>query len=108
MKAIMINPETQTVEVIEFKGDFRDIQKAIDCRCFTTVSIDGPSMDSIFVDDEGLLASDGYVFDYLGHPIAGKGMILGCDSEGESISTGLSVVEVYRNINWRGYCEFEV
>ena len=108
MKAIIIDPQTMTVEETDFVGDYRDIQNTVQCRCFTIVNIDGPTNDALFVDDEGLLKGSGHVFKYMGYPLVGRGLILGTDDEGESIGTGLTVPDVSANVEWVGECTFNL
>lgn len=108
MRTILIDPETQTVTELDFEGDFRDIQKTIGCSCFTCVHIDGDNQEAIFVDDEGLLKGSGFVFEFLGQPLVGKGLIMGCDDEGESIGTPLPLSTITDQIRWRGECTFNL
>ena len=56
MLAFLINPTTETIEVVEHDGDYKNIQKLIKASLFTTVCIKydedkGVSTD-IYVDDE--------------------------------------------------------
>jgi hypothetical protein len=108
MRTILIDPEAQTVTELDFEGNYLDIQKTIGCRCFTVVGIDGPDQEGIFVDDEGLLHGEGFVFKFNGHPLVGKGLIMGCDNEGESIGTTLSVPVIRNQIEWLGICHFNL
>ena len=102
MRTILIDPEAQTVEELDFKGDYKKIQMTIGCSCFTSFNIDGPDYETIYVDDEGLLQPSGFVFEYQGHPLVGRGLIMGCDDEGASIGTTLNLDDVKDNIQFRG------
>lgn len=104
MRTILIDPEKQTVEELEFMGNYTDIQNIIGCRCFTTLNLGGETNDAVFVDDEGLFHDSGYVFTIEGRPLVGKGLIMGCDDEGESISTTVSLEEVRYKVRFRGEC----
>lgn len=108
MRTILIDPATQTVKELEFEGNYKKIQETIDCGCFDVVHIDGPNQEAIFIDDEGLLKGSGFVFAFMGKPLVGKGLIMGCDDEGESIGTTLSVSSIYNNIEWIGECTFNL
>jgi len=94
-KAILIDPETSTVTVVEIE-DYKDILKHIGCDVFTS----GCSFnrDTIFVDDEGLLklkeGNKGFSIDCYHGPFAGRGLVCGHDSEGESVNCESNVVEV--------------
>ena len=37
MQAILIDPYTQTIEVVEYSGDYKDIYALLGCDLFTTV-----------------------------------------------------------------------
>jgi hypothetical protein len=95
MRAIKINSNEQTVEVIDFEGDFRAIQKEIDVDCFTVVELNGEG-DTLFVDDEGLFKETNFfVVEGYPQPLAGHGLILGTDLDsGESRGTDMEVPEV--------------
>ena len=93
-KAILIDPETSTVTVVEFDG-YKDIQKLIGCDVFTTGCYVGK--DVIFVDDEGLLKLNDVKLGFtIGahQPLAGKGLVCGHDGEGEGVDCESNVIEV--------------
>lgn len=108
MKAIFINAEEQTVEEVEHKGeDISEIQEMIGCRCFTVVSLGyEPDSDGIFIDDEGLLRNEFHAFRFEGYPqpLAGNGLILGCDYEGRSVSPKMSLQEAKEKVSFMGLC----
>ena len=90
-KGYKIDAEKRTITEVEV-GDYKTIYphlstsiKAVDC--FTVVGIEKD--DSIYVDDEGLLTIqfDTPFFLYEGYPqpLAGNGLVLGTDEEGESV-----------------------
>jgi len=84
MQAILIDPYTQTIEVVDYSGDWRDIKTLLGCELFTTVYISDE--DSIYVDDEGLYVEDQRFFKLKGYPqpLAGRGLVIGTDEEGNS------------------------
>ena len=100
MKAILINPFEQSVTEVEYSGDFRDIYKLIDAQCFDCARIS--RMDGIFVDDEGLLNAPTHFFEHSEYPspLAGKGLIVGCDNRGESQSCQTTVEEVKAKVTF--------
>ena len=108
MRTILIDPEARTIEELEFEGNYQDIQKTIGCSCFTTLNLGGETNDAVFVDDEGLLKGSGFVFTLNGHPLVGKGLIMGCDDEGESIGTTVKMSEVLGAVEWVGEREFNL
>jgi hypothetical protein len=93
MKAILIDPFAKEITEIEYDGNWQQIGKIIDCELFTTAGLsDG---DTVFVDDEGLFKGETAFFKHAHYPqpLAGKGLILGTDSEGDSISPQLTLLE---------------
>ena len=89
MKAILINPKLQTINYVDYSGDYRDISKLTECTTFTAVYPFDNCEDTIYLDDEGLLKSSNYCFtfrcdDGRNQPLMGNALILGTDDEGES------------------------
>lgn len=100
MRAILIDPEAKTITEVEYTGDYKNIYEHIGADCFTAVGIDhyeNEDRETIFVDDEGLYREPQYFFIWQGYdqPLAGKGLILGTNAEGESVATsyGLDYVK---------------
>jgi hypothetical protein len=66
-------------------------------------------VDSIYIDDEGLFVDDQLFFEYGGDAqsvrLAGNGLILGVDDEGNSISPTTTIEEVKGRVGFlpRGY-----
>ena len=106
MKAILIDPFTRSVSEVEYSGNYKDIYDLIDCDTFTLASID-PDGDGIFVDDEGLFKPEQAFFWHKGYPqpLAGKGLVLGCDEEGESISPKTTLEEVKANTQFLNHAQ---
>lgn len=108
MKAILIDPIEKKITEVDHDGDYKQIYRLIDCEIFTTVGIDSPDEtsdprdNSIFIDDEGLLNDPRYFFQWSGYPqpLAGKGLILGCNEEGESCSTNWTVNRVRKKVTF--------
>lgn len=102
MKAILIDPYTNTVSEVEHNGDYREIYKKIDCECFTCVNIEDD--DTIFVDDEGLLKlteeTRFFVFDGYPQPLAGKGLVLGTDDAGETVAVKATLQEIRERVKF--------
>ena len=93
MKAILIDPERKAITEVEYDGNHRSINKLIDADLFDVVRI-SPDGDGIFVDDEGLYRQNHYwKLDGCASPLAGKGLVLGVDAQGESISPQSTTIE---------------
>jgi hypothetical protein len=102
MRAILIDPFTQTIEEVDYSGDYKDIYSLIECDLFTTVYLPNTSDDTLFVDDEGLYVENQRFFkiDGFEQPLAGRGLLLGTDEEGESIDCMSTVEEVKAIVSW--------
>lgn len=90
-KGYLINAENRTITLVEV-GDYKTIYPLISTKlktvdCFTVVGIEED--DSIYVDDEGLLTiqfdTPFFLYDGYPQPLAGNGLVLGTDEEGESV-----------------------
>lgn len=88
MKAYLIDPVQRTVEEVAFNDsrDYHQIHELIGADCYDVARINREG-DGIFVDDEGLLRSGilpAFQTTLYGGPLAGRGLCLGCDPEGET------------------------
>lgn len=98
MKAILINPETQTISEIRIRKGYKAIQKAIDCE-----TIDAPvafdNEDTLYCDDEGLFKPQkgGIIAKDWAIPILGKVLILGSDHKGNSVDVR-GTIETYKDM----------
>lgn len=113
MKAILIDPYSafenigdgllqitphRAVREIEIESGIDAIYEALSTEqnpvtCFDVCRIaDG---DGIFVDDEGLLKPCDHFFIWKDYPqpLAGRGLILGCDEEGNSVAPRVTLEE---------------
>lgn len=98
MKAFLINPwafsriDIQFLTEVEYTGDFHQISELITppdhdpVRWFTAVQLNRAG-DTVYVDDEGLFNVSHFMFiKSYPQPLAGCGLILGTDKEGNSTS----------------------
>tara|TARA_R100001198_G_C5153139_1_gene161688 strand:+ start:192 stop:611 length:420 start_codon:yes stop_codon:yes gene_type:complete len=100
MKAILINPKLQTINEINYSGDYKDISKLTECNIFTCVYPFDNCEDTIYLDDEGLLKPSNYCFtfrcdDGRNHPLMGNALILGTDDEGDSkdVESSIKIIQ---------------
>lgn len=98
---ILIDPDTRTVSHVEVKGDYTAIYPIIDARCFTVAPIKGDG-DGIYLDDNGLFSVGKAVWytDLYPEGLIGKGLIMGTDEEGESVSPVIDIETVRQSIRW--------
>ena len=107
MKAILIDVHTQSITEVEHDNTLDNIYELLNCRTFDVVRID--EVNSIYIDDEGLFVDDQLFFEYGGDAqsvrLAGNGLILGVDDEGNSISPTTTIEEVKGRVGFlpRGY-----
>jgi hypothetical protein len=94
MKAIRIDSNSGKVEQVETTGKLPDIYRLLGCKYIEAVR---PSIlvgaDILYVDEEGLLHGENLFFkiDGFPQPIAGNGLILGTDEEGDNNDCETSV-----------------
>lgn len=97
MQAILIDPYKEELRAVEYNGDYKQIYEHIKADCFTLVRL--ANDDDVFVDDEGLLKvtpeTKFFMLRDYPQPLAGYGLILGNDEEGESVDVH-HTVEFYR------------
>jgi hypothetical protein len=114
MRAILIDPEKRTITETEFEGDYRKIQAILGCESFTSGSrpLNGSleeGFDSVYVSDDYLEDRDDPRFWFQvdadrdppsSYPIAGLGLILGVDEQGENRDARISVEELTKRITF--------
>lgn len=86
----LIDPASNSISRLEFPTGKRVLDvmyEAIGCDLVEIVYLNG-ERDGVFVDEEGLLKpqKDFFYIEGTHQPLAGRGVVLGCDSEGETIS----------------------
>ncbi len=109
MKAFLIDPHEKEVREIDWTADWRDISKILDCQYFTAV-VTGPELDAdaLYVDDEGLFVEDGQAFfewDGHVHTLAGYGLLVGTDSEGDTVAPVHTLEQVKAKVTFMGRME---
>lgn len=94
MRAILIDPFEKEVREIDWSGKYHDISNILDCQYFDVAYIGSDDGDVIYVDDEGLFREKGQeYFAFAGHPhpLAGYGLLVGTDAEGETVAPKMSI-----------------
>jgi len=96
MKALLITPDTQTIDVIDIISH-DDIVKLIGYDTITSDEI-GPEGDRLFFDEECFLrgTSGRFQIDTV-IPVSGKGVIVGSTNVGTILRDAVSNVESIRN-----------
>ena len=97
----LIDPFAETVTKVAYEGDFTCIYKHIKASLFTCVYLE--DSDAIFVDDEGLLGvKDQRFFTFKGYhePLAGRGLVLGANAEGDTTSPKITMEKLTELISF--------
>jgi len=96
MRAILIDPVARTMTEVDYDGDYKSIYRLIDVDMFEVMQIS--DIESVFIDEEGLLKEPAPTHYFKigddGHPLSGKGLVLGVNDEGDSIATQLTIDEL--------------
>tara|TARA_R110000823_G_scaffold58469_1_gene140754 strand:+ start:395 stop:757 length:363 start_codon:yes stop_codon:yes gene_type:complete len=102
MKAILIDVTKQEIKEVLHNDTLESIYNFVDCGTFDVVRID--DTNSIYIDDEGLFIEDQLYFNYKGTTdsvsLAGNGLVLGVDEEGETISPSLTLKDVQKAVTF--------
>jgi len=101
VKAILIDPFEMTVSEVFYGGELSDIYALVGASPVTVVNF-GNDGDGIFIDDEGLFRGGQQYFKFEGYPqpLAGKGLILGVDDNGDSVAPVITLAEAKASVRW--------
>ena len=93
MLAFLINPNNKSITEVTYTGMLRDIYEHVGASLLCTCDINKAG-DTIYLDDEGLMNKKLF-FKLTGckNPLAGKGLVLGTDPQGNSISPVTETLE---------------
>jgi hypothetical protein len=111
-RAILIDAENRCIKEVEIEDGIQDIYKNIKCELFTVAGNfnedpENNLLDSLLVDDEGLLTPGKPVFKF--NPpgwewqseFAGNGLITGVDyNNGETISCRIPLFDLATYVEW--------
>ena len=108
MKAILINPKLQTINEINYSGDYKDIQKLTECSTFTAIYPFDNCEDTIYLDDEGLLKPSNYCFTFkydngYVQPLMGNALILGTNDKCDSADVETPLDEIKKRVSFKGH-----
>lgn len=107
MRAIKINPYDRTVTEIDVAPGIAAIYAAMSVpkhtvELFTVISLDSRGDESVYLDDEGLLQPGRAIWRLRGYPspLAGCGLVLRRNDEGETIATRVPLAEMAAAVAW--------
>lgn len=101
MQAYLIDPVDQTVESIEYNGDWTTISWWLNCDTFDVASTSDRL--TVYVDDEGMLKPDQEFFIITGfpQPLAGRALVLGPpDEDGETTECPLNPSQMANRVKF--------
>lgn len=101
MKAFLIDPDERSVTEVDYSGDYRQIYTLIGAECFTAAEFNEFG-DVVYVDDEGLMKGPTSFFIIEGYPqpLAGKGLVIGTDEEGDSQAPSTDLEWLQSNVDF--------
>jgi hypothetical protein len=102
--AHLIDPVKRTITEVTIDKDngIQDYYDQLHCNIFTAVEINA-NRDTIYIDDEGLFVPNQVFFyhkDYPSQPLAGYGLVIGTDEEGESIAPTVTLQETIDSVKF--------
>lgn len=115
VNSILIDPYRQTVTEVDHDADnYRHIYELLSGRgypqaeadpphpvtCFEAFYAGGnlPEGDAIFIDESGRLKGAVAFFLFDGHPLAGRGLVLGSDAMGETAAPRITFQDVCKRV----------
>ena len=106
MKAYLIDPIKEEISVVDYNGDFKQIQELIEADLFDIV-YPFKNQDAIYVDDMGLMKQVNFYFQIKydngrNQDLFGLGLVLGVDDEGNSVEPKISLETLKDKITFRG------
>lgn len=115
MKAFLIDPEKKEISAVEFDGHLLSLKELIHAETITAIDIYSSHplprnakipfpTNTIYIDDDALLhATPKHFFIIRGYPqpLAGKGLVVGMDAEGNDVEPTLTLGWLKENISWR-------
>lgn len=91
MKAILINPHENTVDIVEYNGDHRHLNNLVDSDKFKKIKLD--NKDALYVNCCPVINKYTRYFSVDGKEFAGLGLILG-----EKESDAMHTVDYYKKV----------
>ena len=99
-KTFLVDPFTQTINEVQYRGEYKHIYELIDCDTYDCARINRFG-DALFVDDDGLYKEAQAFFVHADYPqpLAGKALVLGCDmKDGETIAPTTTLDELREKV----------
>ena len=106
MKAYLIDPIKEEISIVDYNGDFKQIQELIEADLFDIV-YPFKNQDAVYVDDMGLMKQVNFYFQIKydngrDQDLFGLGLVLGVDDEGNSVEPKISLETLKDKVTFRG------
>ena len=106
MKAYLIDPIKEEISIVDYNGDFKQIQELIEADLFDIV-YPFKNQDAVYVDDMGLMKQVNFYFQIKydngrNQDLFGLGLVLGVDDEGNSVEPKISLETLKDKVTFRG------
>ena len=103
MKAFRIDPLNKKITEVEYNGDYKQIYNHIDASTFDVATL-YDNGDGAYIDDEGLFVENQHFWIHKNFPtpLAGIGLLLGLDEEGDSTAPKTTIEELNSDVKWVG------
>lgn len=101
MRTIFIDAVNRKVEEWDYNGEYQEISRKIGCDLFTCVGLTEDT--AVFVDDEGLINgkwSEFFIMFPHPSPLAGHGLIISRNDEGESVGCDWDLDEIRKRLTF--------
>lgn len=108
LNLILIDPDNQTVTVVETTGSLAECYRLMNCQLIDIICRQ-TNGDALTVDDEGTLKennSRGFYFNGEG-PFVGKTLVAGVDREGDTANPAYTLEDVCRLVEWEDNVAFD-
>lgn len=104
MRAYLIDPEARTLSVVDYTNNICEL---IGAERFDAARFSDQG-DVVYVDDEGLFGSPTTLFLIEGYPqpLAGKGLVVGTDAEGNDIEPTTTLDWLIENLDFGSVANF--
>jgi hypothetical protein len=103
MKAFRIDPINKKITEVKYDGNYNQIYDYIDARTFDVATL-YENGDGVYIDDEGLFVENQHFWIHKNFPtpLAGIGLLLGLDEEGDSTTPKTTIEELTGDVKWVG------
>ena len=103
MKAFRIDPINKKITEVKYDGNYNQIYDYIDARTFDVATL-YKNGDGVYIDDEGLFVENQHFWIHKNFPtpLAGIGLLLGLDEEGDSTTPKTTIEELTGDVKWVG------